>query len=328
MNMELTYEQWQKSLRRRFSTVGWILLAYYGIMNVAVFVAVFYEMIVKMMLALPGGGIDAIFKIAGEAMNSAWGYFLAAAVGLVILLCWKKPLYWKEEIWAKGKPMKPGSFFGILCIFISGQMVYQILTIVTELILNLFGLSIVEGMNAMAMDTDTFSMFLYAGVLAPITEEILFRGLIQRSLMPYGRKFAIFCSAFTFGIFHGNLVQSPYAFLVGLVLGYVASEYSIAWAMVLHMINNLVLADMLPRLTEGLGDIGSALVMWVVIAVFTIGAIVVLIVKRREISAWTHRERMSKMCLKCFFSCPGMIILMVLMGLSMVLTAFMMIAPL
>ena len=38
------------------------------------------------------------------------------------------------------------------------------------------------------MDTDNFIMFLYAGILAPITEEILFRGVVQRTLLPWGRR--------------------------------------------------------------------------------------------------------------------------------------------
>ena len=60
------------------------------------------------------------------------------------------------------------------------------------------------------------AMFIYASILAPISEEILFRGLIQHSLLPFGKKFAVFGSALLFGIFHGNLAQTPFAFLAGL----------------------------------------------------------------------------------------------------------------
>ena len=38
--METTIQAWRemkKELRRRFSTVGWILLIYYGILNAGVF---------------------------------------------------------------------------------------------------------------------------------------------------------------------------------------------------------------------------------------------------------------------------------------------------
>ena len=327
--MQMNSEHWQKKmLRRSFSSTGWILLVYYGIMNVSVFLAVFAEMIVGMVERIAEGNMDDIMALTEQAAENAWGYFLAVAIGLVILLCWKKLRFWKEEIWAKGKPMTVGSFFAILSIFLSGQMVYQIMVVVTELVLNLFGLSIAEGLESMAVDSSNFSMFLYSGILAPISEEILFRGLIQKRLMPYGKKFAILCSAFTFGIFHGSLLQSPYAFLVGLVLGYVAAEYSIGWAMVLHMINNLVIADMLNRLTMGMSEMASSLLIWLVIFAFTVAAVVVAIVKRREIGAYLHREKLNGLYVKCFFSCPGMVILMILMGLSMILTGFLMIGAL
>ena len=325
--MEMTWDEWKlmrKDLRRRFSSTGWILLVYYGIMNVAVGAAVFAESIVKMMAQISSGNFDGMTEVSG----GGWGYFVAAAVGLIILLLWKKPRYFREEIMEKGKPMTVGSFFAILCIFLSGQMVFQILATVVELVLNVFGLSMLEGLNELSMDTDEFSMFLYAGILAPIIEEILFRGLIQRSLLPYGRKFAIFCSAFTFGIFHGSPIQSPYAFVVGLVLGYVASEYSILWAMVLHMINNLVIADMLSRLTSGLSDTAAGLIITAVIAAFTLAAIIIAIVKHKQIGEYLNQEKIPGAYLRCFFSSAGIITLMIVMGLNMLMTLFLIIKPL
>lgn len=329
--MELTYEQYRmmrKDLRRRFSVVGWVLLLYYLIMNASVFLAVFVETMVGMIGSFSSGDIDSAIESAQQASQSGWGYVLAVAVGLLILLLWKKPAFWKNEIWAKGKPMKPGSFLAILCIFLSGQLVYQIVMIVVELILNSFGLSVMAGMEAVSMDTTNFSMFLYGGILAPVTEELLFRGLIQRTLQPYGKRFAILCSAFTFGIFHGNLLQAPYAFLVGLVLGYVASEYSIAWAMVLHMVNNLVLGDMITRLTSGMSEMVTALVIWMVLLFSAVAALVTLIVKRKDIRMFRWENPINRTCVRCFFSCPGTIILMVLMGLNMITSLFVMITPL
>ena len=326
--MELTYETWvRKHLRRSFSSIGWILVIYYLIMNAAVFLTVFVEIIVKLMSGLASGEFPDILAVAEQASGNAWGYFLAAVIGILVLLLWKKRSFWRDEIWVKGKPMKTGSFFAILAVFLSGQLVYQFVTILLELLLNACGLTMVEGLNAMTGDMTSFSMFFYTGILAPIVEEILFRGLIQRTLLPYGKKFAIFCSAFTFGLFHGNLLQSPYAFLVGLVLGYVACEYSIGWAMVLHMVNNLVVADMLTRLTWGLPETTAAMLIWVIIAAFSLAAVIILIVKRRQISAYLQSDRIDPLCMKCFFSCAGIITLMVLMAMNMVIMCFMMITP-
>lgn len=328
--MEMTYEQWclmKKDLRRRFSVTGWTLLVYYGIMNVAVFFATFSEMVIGMMKDISSGSPADLMAGAEEAPSGAWGYLLAVAVGLIVLLCWKKPRYWKEELWQRGKPMTAGSFFSLLCLFMAGQLIYQIVAITVELILNGFGLSMAEGMEAMAGDMTSFSMFLYVGILAPISEEILFRGLIQRTLLPYGKRFAILCSAFCFGIFHGNLLQSPYAFLVGLVLGYVAAEYSISWAMVLHMFNNLMFADVLTRLTQNWPEEILGLFLFLVNLLFFAGGVIVLILRRREIKVYRHADPINKTCLRCYFSAPGVIVLIVLMGLSMVVTSIMMVNP-
>lgn len=328
--MELTYEEYRlykKGLRRRFSTVGWSLLAYYGIMNASVFLWAFLESFIMMFRSLAEGDFEGMMDASYAVADSAWGYFLAAAIGIVILLVWKKPAFWKQEIWARGRPMKFRDFLALLCIFLSGQLVYQIIMIIAETILNLFGLSAMAGMEAVAMDSSNFSMFLYGGILAPITEELLFRGLVQRTLTPYGKRFAILCSAFAFGIFHGNLFQAPYAFLVGLVLGYVACEYSIGWAMVLHMVNNLVLGDMITRLTYGMSDMVTALAIWAVLLPAAIAAIVILIVRRKDIRAYRKENPIYKVFRNCFFSCAGTIVLLVVMGLSMLTTIFVMITP-
>ena len=199
---------------------------------------------------------------------------------------------------------------------------------VTEMVMNLFGYTMLEGMEALAVDFDNFSMFLYAGVLAPVTEELLFRGLVQRTLMPFGKRFAIFCSAFTFGLYHGNLVQTPFAFLVGLILGYVAAEYNIFWAMLLHMINNLVVADMLYRVLSFLPEMTSGVVIWLILLAFAVAGLVILIVKRDKIRQWRASETIYRTYLGCFFSSAGMIAFNVVIGLMMIYTFTVLVSPL
>lgn len=329
--MEMTWEQWKvmkKDLRRRFSGTGWTLLIYYIILNASVLLWVFFESIWNMLQTMLYGESGNLEQIAATASESGWGYFLAAAIGLLILLLWKKPRYFREEIFAKGKPMGIGAFFGILCVFLGGQFLSQMMISIMELVLNLFGYTMIEGMEALAVDFDNFSMFLYAGVLAPITEEILFRGLVQRTLMPFGKRFAIFCSAFTFGLYHGNLVQTPFAFLVGLILGYVAAEYNIFWAMLLHMINNLVVADMLYRIMSFLPEMTSSFVIWLILLAFAVAGLVILIVKREKIREWRNSETIYKTYLGCFFSSAGMIVFNVVIGLMMIYTFMVLVSPL
>lgn len=329
--MEMTYEQWKEAkreIKRRLSTPGWALLIYYGIMNVAVLGWIFVEVLFKVFQGQILEDPLAIEQAVTQSTESAWGYFLAAAIGFVILLIWKKPRFLKEEVFCKGAPMKAGTFFAILCVFLSGQMIFQLGTTVLELILNGFGCTISEGLESLQTDPDNFSMFLYAGILAPITEEILFRGLIQRTMLPFGKRFAIFVSALTFGLFHGNLIQTPYAFVVGLVLGYVAAEYNIVWAMVLHMINNLVLGDMLYRILGSFPEDTVNLIVWAVILAFSVMAFILLIAERKKIAAYRRENRMEKEYVKCYFSCAGTIVLLIIMVANTLFTTLMLITPL
>ena len=315
-----------RALRRRLGSTGWTVLLYYLLLNVCVVVFMVGEIIVKGTEVLAKGDIDAIYDVAMEAASGGWGYIIAGGIGLMILLLWKKPKFWREQIWAKGKPMKFGDFMAILAIFLTGQLVYQIYVSAMELGLNMAGLTMMDGLEAMAVNSDKLSMFLYMAIAAPITEELLCRGLVQRTLMPFGKRFAIIGSAFIFGMFHGNILQAPMAFLVGLVLGYVAAEYSIAWAMILHMINNMVLGDMLTRLFPD--ETVATAVLGLILLASVVTAVIVLIRRRNEINAWKHSAPVLPGVYKCFFSSGGIITFTVLMGLSMIGTCFMMITPL
>ncbi len=312
----------RKQLRRSFNPVSWSLVVYYIIMNVAVSAVVFVDAMIREIRALLAGDMLDPMDMLGSVMSNAWGYLLAVGVGLIILLCWKGTGFWKHEIWAKGKPMTPGRFFAILAVFLGCQMAATIGSTVLELILNLFGLSAMTAVESASPSMDTLSMFLYVAVVAPVSEELLFRGLIQRLMMPHGKKLAIFCSAFLFGIFHGNLIQTPYAFLVGLVLGYVAAEYSIAWAMLLHLINNMFLGDTLMRITSGLPELAVNAIVLLLTGGCAVAGIVLLALNRDTIRAELGAQKMDKRALGCFFSNAGTIVLMVLMGFNMILMLF------
>lgn len=64
------------------------------------------------------------------------------------------------------------------------------------------------------------------GLIAPVTEEFLYRGLVFRRLREsYGRTTAIAGSALIFGVLHMNLVQAVYAALLGLLLAVLMERY-------------------------------------------------------------------------------------------------------
>lgn len=304
----MTQKQEGKMHRDYFSSMGWALIIYSLIMNAMVVLVAVYD---AFMIGMRQGMGEDISQEQLESilMSNGWGYLITIAIGLLAIRIWKGKRFCHETLWTRGKPMRFGSFMGILCVFISGQFAFQVLASIQESILNVFGLSAMEEIESATMDYDTFSMFLYAGVGAPIMEEIIFRGVVLRHLEPYGKRFAIVMSAFLFGIFHGNLVQIPYAFLVGLVLGYVAVEYNILWAMVLHMINNLVLGDLLTRLTAGLPEMMGDLIFSNLILGCSLVAVILLMVRRKDIDAYWNENPISDRRAGDFFTAPGVLAL-------------------
>lgn len=310
-----------KWLRRRFSTVGWALVVYYLILNLLVSLTMAVDAASQALRAMAAGRFPGDIDV-DTLMGNAWGYLLAIAVGAVVLYAWKGGDYCREEILAKEKPMTASTFFAVLSLTVGAQLVNSLWVGILELILNAFGRSTVPMLENVSGAADTVSLFLYSGLAAPIAEEILFRGLVLRSLKPFGKRFAIFGSALLFGAFHGNLLQTPYAFLVGLVLGYVAVEYSVGWSIVLHMFNNLVLADLLTRLTANLPAAAANGVQLVILGGFALAGAVILVVKRREVRDYIHGEWMDRRCVKCFFSNSGVLVMLGIALVSMISLLF------
>lgn len=301
--------------RREFSKLGWTLLIYSLLMNACVIVFLVFDMVMVNIGKMNGMNYTEE-QVSHMLMNNGWGYLVTIAIGLLILRLWQGKRFVSETLWTRGRPMKPGDFFNLLALTLGVQLVFSILVSLMEALFNLFGMSLMDSVESATMSADSFSMFLYMGVGAPVAEEILFRGLILRKLQPYGKRFAIVLSALLFGIFHGNPVQIPYAFLVGLVLGYTAMEHNILWAMVLHMFNNLVLADMLTRLTSGLPKFVGNGIVGLVIMACGLASLVILIVRGREIGAYRRENRIRGDFAATFFSAPGIITMMVYIFLS------------
>lgn len=79
---------------------------------------------------------------------------------------------------------------------------------------------------------------LYSCLLAPLSEEIIFRGVLMQDLSKYGEGLALIFSALMFALFHADPVMTPITFMAGLLLAYIALEHSLAWSLLFHLLNN------------------------------------------------------------------------------------------
>lgn len=101
--------------------------------------------------------------------------------------------------------------------------------------------NLVEGEFDMIMK-DRMGYFV-VGLLAPLAEEMVFRGAILRSLLRWKSNpwVGIVISAILFAVIHMNPAQMPHAFLIGLLLGWMYWRTdSIVPGVVYHWVNNMV----------------------------------------------------------------------------------------
>lgn len=312
----MTGKQINKWLRRRFSGIGWLLLLYYGLMTLLTSLTVAVDVAKQSLWSFAAG--DFTGAVNWDAVyGNAWGYVASVCVGFAFLDAWKGRSYRKQEIFVTEGRMTGKTFLCFLIFCMGAQMVNSLWITFLELLMQPSGKSLMPILESVAGSSDTFSMFFYASVLAPVWEELLFRGYVLRTLRPFGKRFAILGSALLFGLFHGNLLQTPYAVIMGLLLGYVALEYSLRWSVLLHMFNNLVLADLLSRLTASWPEMAYGLLNLILFGGSALVSAVILLGNRGRIRAYRKGEWMDRRCLKCFFTSPGILAMILVMGAAM-----------
>lgn len=81
--------------------------------------------------------------------------------------------------------------------------------------------------------------YLGTAAIPALIEELALRGIVMQPLRRYGDWFAIICSSLVFGFMHCNLVQIPFAFIAGIVIGYAVIITESVWTgVIIHFLNN------------------------------------------------------------------------------------------
>lgn len=137
--------------------------------------------------------------------------------------------------------------------------------------------------------------FISLVILPAIFEEWAFRGVILRSLLPYGRTFAVVFSSLVFGLMHLNPPQSLFAFVLGLVMGYAFTATGSIWPGVfIHAVNNAVsFAAQYAMLSDDYGFPAIALLSVFMYGsmIFAVAFLVFILVRRRSSPFYTEPAR-------------------------------------
>lgn len=321
-------EQNQAELRRGANRIGWSMLLYTALL----FVFVLGEVLLRVVIAVVIGGgsvfLDGtVYDVIEGASSSGIGSLSAAVVSVLLLALIFRKAVPMPAVWKKDRSMTLLGFGKAFVVFMAFQFVFSLVSLLIEMGLNLFGLTSMEALNAVSGSSDTWSMLLYVGIAAPFTEEIVYRGFVLRGLAPYGKKMAIILSAILFGLAHGNIYQFFYAAAVGLVLGYVSMEFSIWWAIGLHLINNLVFANIWDRVLDLFPAMVQPILSWGLEAVFFVLAVIVLVCHRGEVAKGLICSKEERSVIRDFFRSDSIILFTIVQIILAIITFVSLITP-
>lgn len=185
-------------------------------------------------------------EIYDRLWNSGLSMIAASLAGLAVILLLLGSRLRRES----PRERMHARQFLLTLIGINGlQLLTLFVTLPLERIIESMGYSLEEAAAASSEASVTVSMLLYAVLIAPLVEELIFRGAVLRWLEPWGRRFALVTSAVLFGLMHGNLVQLPVAIVFGLLFGYIAQRFSLRASIAAHAANNLF-AELIGLLPE------------------------------------------------------------------------------
>ena len=216
----------------------------------------------------------------------------------------------------KGKIALPLYIFGVVfCIFANISVSYA------GAIFEGFGVDYSVDTGAFPSGILGFTVsFIAVAIIPGLIEEYVFRGIILGMLRKYGDGFAIIVSSALFGIIHGNFEQMPFAFLVGIVLGFVCIKTESIWiCSLIHLTNNAVsvIFDYLQKsISNEMQNVIYCFYMLIILLLGIFSVIFFIKGKKSEAFEDFDNKKEFSMSLKkrytCFFSSPFIIIFAVL----------------
>lgn len=186
-----------------------------------------------------------------------------------------------------------------------------------------FGINVLQALQTPNINGTITSIIYYTYVcmVAPITEELLFRAFALKNLSRFNVRFGIVASAMLFGLLHGNLVQSLFAFCIGLVLGYIAIKTdSIVIPIIIHVTINTfaTISGFLPDTNI----FNIIFIVWSVITILSAIAIIIYLIKKKKLGLPKSELATKKRGFPLFFTSPTCLISIIFYTIFIVITMF------
>lgn len=320
-DFEKMYKAERKSnLRRCFSKVGLSLLLALVVMYIIVFILTSFSILNHINDV---GFISTVSQVA-SSIGSIIAFIFAGFFCCIISKVSAGSLI-SFKTRKESKPVIPYIIIASFALF----MVSNYMTDIFLKNMELVGFPISQ--SSFNFENDWINIIIYPvsiAVIPALTEEFLFRGVVMGILRKFGDSFAIVTSSILFGLMHQNFIQLPFAFVGGLVFGYITIYTgSIIPAMAVHFANNLFscIFSVLPYYINS--SVSDIICIIVIIAASVLGLYSIYKLSKRDKNILRFKSQSKNefsdlltsegVKYKYFFQSYGVIVLVVLLlGLS------------
>ena len=224
--------------------------------------------------------IITIFNVVNPAFESnGWFRYLLIAVSFYLIgfpICC---LILKSIPDGPKREEENLTFGGFIKFFLISYFIMVLLNLFTTGFLWIVGnfkeADVVNPLESVLSNSSIWATIIFAGILSPIIEEVLFRGVMLNKLRTYGDKIAIIITALLFGLFHENFSQFFYAVGLGMIFAYVTLKtgtikYSIGLHIMINMMGSVIG-------TQVLNSTIATMIFGIVVWVFVIAGLILFI---------------------------------------------------
>ncbi|WP_370773970.1 lysostaphin resistance A-like protein [Clostridium sp.] len=289
--------------------------------------AIFVSMILVNIIQVVFFGIIGV--VNQELLSAPWINYAGIAISFYLI---GFPVFYlmiknlPEEEKRESKTL--GVFEVIKICFMSYSIVY-IVNFLTNILMMLIavikGSEVTNPLVNMLEGSNWIWSLIFAGILSPIIEEMMFRGVMLNKLRRYGDKVAIITTAILFGLFHANFSQFFYAVALGMIFAYVALKTgTIKYSIILHIVVNIMGGVILPAVIGDGSNIAAVGCVGLALLAIVIVGLVLLIKNRKNISLLDGEIKLEKgTAFKTIWVNVGMILYVVISLVSMISILFM-----
>ncbi|MCR5203054.1 MAG: CPBP family intramembrane metalloprotease [Lachnospiraceae bacterium] len=220
-NKNMEKAMWKKIQMRNMWDILWIL-----------FVMVLLQMVAYIVCSIVyyNGDFSVVYErvVATKNGDNTFIYFVSIVSAFLTLVYGVHKYHKKTEFDTEEEISFRFNFKGIFYLIFVGVGSSIILSFLLTFISG-FAPEFFEKYNEkidVMVVTGSIINLLYVIILGPVSEEVIFRGVIfKRTRFSFGLVAGNIIQAVIFGIFHGNIIQGIYTFILGLLMGYVVYKY-------------------------------------------------------------------------------------------------------